>query len=218
MEVSTTSRASFDDENSSRNRGDSRCTKYRKITNEDASKQKKGGVLVRSANAAALNDLSLFQHSLFGCSDFLPLDHAKKAAAMYEQRVLFSAAADTNKLTDDALGLCFFSGFLDTFEVLRLTKVSKRIRDIAFKQVTMLDLRNCEQITPTDIASIASSFQNLTVSYMISLSRRYTVHNVALILTIDTICKLICHRILTFHTVRNLLKHILNNYYQFPKP
>ena len=70
---------------------------------------------------------------------------------------------DINKLSDDALGTCLFSGFLDTFETARLTLVCQRIRQLAHEKVQKLDLRRCTNLTPQHLETIVSCYYNLTV-------------------------------------------------------
>jgi hypothetical protein len=67
-------------------------------------------------------------------------------------------------LLDDIVGTCFFSGFLDSIEIIRLSRVSKRFRSIASQQVQHLDLRGCTKLDKNRIQNMVSRFPNLTVS------------------------------------------------------
>eukprot|EP00980_Cylindrotheca_fusiformis_P004277 scaffold918_cov126-Cylindrotheca_fusiformis.AAC.56 len=97
----------------------------------------------------------------FGPSDFLPLDHASKTKKCNRNKICEDLdLVDT--LSDDVLGRCFFSGFLDTFDTARLMMVNKRIRRAGFQKVHLLDLRRCENLTSSHVSYIASSFSNLT--------------------------------------------------------
>ena len=102
-------------------------------------------------------------------TELAPLDHYPKLAQMNKQRQRFQETVDTEQLSDDVLGKCLFSGYLDTLEVLKLSTVSKRIQSIAKDKVKMLDLHNLPMLTPTNVATLVSNFPNVTVR-IISLS------------------------------------------------
>jgi hypothetical protein len=103
----------------------------------------------------------------FRPNEFLPLDYSNgKKRKTNPSNTKLLAKLDFSKLSDDALGMCLFDGFLDSFETARLRCVSKRMCRIASKQVRRLDLRKCENLTPTHVENIVSSFQNLTVRAM----------------------------------------------------
>ena len=97
----------------------------------------------------------------FAANEFLPL----KGSDLNMQSRKNLQQIEANKLSDDALGMCLFTGFLNSFEMVRLRSVNKRICRIASKQVHKLDLRKCENLTPVDIQNIVSSFHNLTVRF-----------------------------------------------------
>lgn len=104
----------------------------------------------------------------FGFNDFLPLNSAQQLKQAREKR-LSTKPLDINQLSDDILGKCLFNGFLDTFETARLITINKRFRKIGLNQVQHLDLRTCQNLTTADVATIATSFQNLLVSTSFSL-------------------------------------------------
>lgn len=102
----------------------------------------------------------------FGPNEFLPLNYQQtlETEKIKKTRKLL----DVNKLSDDVLGMCLFSGFLDPSETARLRLVSKRILSIASEQVKVLDLRKCKNLTPFHVESIVESFRNLTVSTFVT--------------------------------------------------
>lgn len=98
-------------------------------------------------------------------TEFLPLDYGAIRAVpdplwFLKPRKSFPA----QDLSDDIVGICFFSGFVDSIETIRLSRVSKRFRSIASKQVKHLDLRRCTKLDKKKIQNIVSRFQNLSVS------------------------------------------------------
>lgn len=103
----------------------------------------------------------------FSRSEFLPLTSKKIDSSSCKNSE--SRKFNSDGLSDDVLGLCLFSGFLNTFETARLACVNKRVRKIAASQVKQLDLRNCHHLTKAHIETIASTFQNLSVSVTSSI-------------------------------------------------
>uniref|UniRef100_A0A7S1VJW9 F-box domain-containing protein n=1 Tax=Grammatophora oceanica TaxID=210454 RepID=A0A7S1VJW9_9STRA len=66
-------------------------------------------------------------------------------------------------LPDEVVAKVFFSGFMDSIEIIRtLSVVSKRLNKIAHSTVNMLDLRGCTSLTPIDTSSLVSRYSNLT--------------------------------------------------------
>lgn len=100
---------------------------------------------------------------------FLPIQHAATKAVAVAGKRLKQLETTQNQvavegISDDVLGICCFSGYLNSFEAARLCQVSKRFRSIARKQVERLDMRNCRHLDQPQIQNIASNFQNLRVS------------------------------------------------------
>jgi hypothetical protein len=93
---------------------------------------------------------------------FLPQTHSE--ASYRTNLVAKGVVFPLKKLSDDILGMCMFSGYLDSAEMARLTRVSRRIRSIARHRVKQLDLRSCMQLHKTHIRSLVSHYQNLEVS------------------------------------------------------
>ncbi len=99
----------------------------------------------------------------FGPSEFLPIVGRKyRVPETLDPRI-----SDT--LCDDALGHCLFSGFLNSFETVRLSSISKRFRTIASYQVNRLDLSRCPDLRADDLMSIVGRFPNLKVSGLLSI-------------------------------------------------
>jgi hypothetical protein len=98
-------------------------------------------------------------------TELLPLDYAAIRAVPDPLWFLkLHRSFPVQDLSDDVLGICFFSGFVDSIETIRLSRVSKRFRFIASSQVKHLDLRRCIKLDKKKIQNIVSRFQNLTVS------------------------------------------------------
>ena len=135
----------------SRKEGESPPKKIRKTFETSSIESEKRVVFTPSAPYYVTTPLG------FSPNEFLPLDYAEKSKRKRPTRL------DITKLSDDALGMCLFTGFLDSFEMARLRSVNQRIRRIASKQVRKLDLRKCEQLDASNISHIVSSYQNLTV-------------------------------------------------------
>lgn len=102
-------------------------------------------------------------YNIFGFSpnEFLPFDYhissPLRLPTPASTRIL-------NKMADDALGNCLWSGFLDTFEMVKVSVVSKRFCKMASKQILSLDLSRCRHLKVDDIKTIVRRFPNLKVS------------------------------------------------------
>lgn len=151
-------RASFQD-NYDGSPGQDPPSKVRKASIDSSNGIKEEGSLVVTAREDAHDAITPLG---FGYHDFLPLDHSK--GKRFEKKRNQRLNLDLNTLSDDTLGMCFFNGFLDTFESARLMLVNKRIHNAGLNQVQHLDLRGCENLTAGHVASIATSLVNLTVS------------------------------------------------------
>jgi hypothetical protein len=122
---------------------------------------------IRRGNREELGDSPCNYRDLRGLSptEFLPLDYGAIRAV---PDPLWFLKPHQNypvqDLSDDIIGICFFSGFVDSLETIRLSRVSKRFRSIASKQVKHLDLRSCTTLDKKKIQNIVSRFQNLMVS------------------------------------------------------
>lgn len=67
-------------------------------------------------------------------------------------------------LPDEVLGMCFFSGFVDSIDIItNVANVSKRTSQVASKSVKMLDLRALPKLKASHVASIASRHGNLSL-------------------------------------------------------
>lgn len=98
-------------------------------------------------------------------TEFLPLDYGAIRAVPDPLWILKPHKSfPVQDQSDDILGVCFFSGFVDSYETIRLSRVSKRFRSVASKQVKHLDLRRCTKLDKKKIQNMVSRFQNLTVS------------------------------------------------------
>jgi hypothetical protein len=66
-------------------------------------------------------------------------------------------------LPDEVLGKCFFSGFVDSIDIVNsVTNVSKRTLAVANKSVKMLDLRALPKLEASHVASIARRHGNVS--------------------------------------------------------
>ncbi|CAJ1963709.1 unnamed protein product [Cylindrotheca closterium] len=91
----------------------------------------------------------------FWANEFLPM-------ALHEPKVTKkSCPVGITMLSDDILGKCFFNGYLDTFETLKLTSLNKRTRRVGLTQIQHLDLRKCKNLTVDQVTITALVYQNL---------------------------------------------------------
>lgn len=66
-------------------------------------------------------------------------------------------------LSDDILGSIFFSGYVNSLDILtNVTMVSRRTRQVAYKSVKMLDLRALPKLEARDVATIVSRHGNIS--------------------------------------------------------
>lgn len=73
------------------------------------------------------------------------------------------APSPIEMLPDEVLGKCFFSGFVNSMDIIaNMTYVSKRTTEVARKSVKMLDLRALPQLTAADIQTIVRRHANLS--------------------------------------------------------
>lgn len=71
----------------------------------------------------------------------------------------------TSTLSDDALGKCLFSGYLDTFETVQQASLSKRFALLASTHVPRLDFSRCRELTVSNVQSVVRRFPNLKVKW-----------------------------------------------------
>ncbi|KAL3936592.1 MAG: hypothetical protein SGBAC_008122 [Bacillariaceae sp.] len=96
----------------------------------------------------------------FGVNEFLPLVPNQEDPKVTEHT---SSSLNIDTLSDDVLGKCFFNGYLDTFETLKLTLLNKRTRRVGLTQIQHLDLRKCKNLTVDEVSKISLVHQNLQV-------------------------------------------------------
>ena len=72
-------------------------------------------------------------------------------------------------LPDEMIVHCFFGGYMDTMEVLRsFCCVSRKLQQLAYTHVRMLDLRALTKLRPADVTKLASNFTGLSVRILAS--------------------------------------------------
>lgn len=73
------------------------------------------------------------------------------------------APSPIEMLPDEVLGKCFFSGFVNSMDIITsVTYVSKRTTEVAHKSVKMLDLRALPKLTAADIQTFVRRHANLS--------------------------------------------------------
>ena len=95
-------------------------------------------------------------------------------------------------LPDEVLGTCFFSGFVNTIDIItNVTMVSKRTREVAAKSVKMLDLRALPKLEAHHVAAIVARHGNvssLDFGYCPQFGRDHLMALVPLSETLRTLC------------------------------
>jgi len=103
-------------------------------------------------------------HNVF-CNQFLAQNHLD-CLPKKPRRPPASFPILDAMLSDDLVGNCFFSGYLDTFETVRLTAVCKRFQAVSRQSVRQLDLHGLSEaggLNPSLIARLVSRFPCLEV-------------------------------------------------------